>query len=147
MTAFWSIAPCSLVEVDRRFRGAYCLHYQVSGDRQYTYLKLRYTSTRLNMALYLRRLAVIFILVTESSGRVVNTPASYSGGPRFKSRPGDRLSWLRFFVVFSIPPGECRESTLKIRPRSLPTKSFQIHHYSLVTLSSTLYGLVTEKAS
>jgi hypothetical protein len=25
MTAFWDIEPCSLVEVDRRFRGAYCL--------------------------------------------------------------------------------------------------------------------------
>jgi hypothetical protein len=22
----WDIAPCSVVEVDRRFRGAYCLH-------------------------------------------------------------------------------------------------------------------------
>jgi hypothetical protein len=29
MTAFLDIAPCTLVEVDRRFRGAYCLHYQV----------------------------------------------------------------------------------------------------------------------
>jgi hypothetical protein len=28
MTTFWDIAPCSLVEVDRRFRGAYCLHYR-----------------------------------------------------------------------------------------------------------------------
>jgi hypothetical protein len=28
MTAFWDTAPCSLVEVDRRFRGAYSLHYQ-----------------------------------------------------------------------------------------------------------------------
>jgi hypothetical protein len=28
MTAFWDIAPCSLVEVDRRFSGAYCLVYQ-----------------------------------------------------------------------------------------------------------------------
>jgi hypothetical protein len=28
MTIFWDIAPCSLVETDRRFRGAYCLHYQ-----------------------------------------------------------------------------------------------------------------------
>jgi hypothetical protein len=27
-TALWDIAPCSLVEVDRRFKGAYCLHYQ-----------------------------------------------------------------------------------------------------------------------
>jgi hypothetical protein len=30
MTPFWDAAPCSLVEVDRRFRGAYCLHH--SGD-------------------------------------------------------------------------------------------------------------------
>jgi hypothetical protein len=29
---------------------------------------------------------------TERGGRVVNTPASYSGGPRFKSRSGARLS-------------------------------------------------------
>jgi len=28
MTAFCNIAPCSLVEVDRRFRGYYCLHHQ-----------------------------------------------------------------------------------------------------------------------
>jgi hypothetical protein len=28
MTAFWNIPPCSLVEVDRRFGGAYCLHHQ-----------------------------------------------------------------------------------------------------------------------
>jgi hypothetical protein len=27
MTAFWDTAPCSLVEIDRYFRGAYCLHY------------------------------------------------------------------------------------------------------------------------
>jgi hypothetical protein len=26
--AFWDIAPCSLVVVDRRFRGSYCLHHQ-----------------------------------------------------------------------------------------------------------------------
>jgi hypothetical protein len=28
ITAFCHIAPCNLVEVDRRFRGAYCLHNQ-----------------------------------------------------------------------------------------------------------------------
>jgi hypothetical protein len=28
MTVYWDTAPCSLVEVDRRFRGVYCLHYQ-----------------------------------------------------------------------------------------------------------------------
>jgi hypothetical protein len=28
MTAFWDIAPCSLAEVYRCFRDAYCLHHQ-----------------------------------------------------------------------------------------------------------------------
>jgi len=31
MTAFWDIAPCSLVEVDRRLKGAYYLNHQ-GGD-------------------------------------------------------------------------------------------------------------------
>jgi hypothetical protein len=25
---FWDVAPCSLVEIDQCFRGAYCLHHQ-----------------------------------------------------------------------------------------------------------------------
>jgi hypothetical protein len=25
---FWDVAPCSLVDADRRFRGTYSLHYQ-----------------------------------------------------------------------------------------------------------------------
>jgi hypothetical protein len=28
MAVFWVVAPCSLVEVYRRFRGACCLHHQ-----------------------------------------------------------------------------------------------------------------------
>jgi hypothetical protein len=28
MTVFWDVAPCSLVDNDRRYRGAYCLHHQ-----------------------------------------------------------------------------------------------------------------------
>jgi hypothetical protein len=28
MTAFWDVAPLSLVEVDQCFRDAYCLHHQ-----------------------------------------------------------------------------------------------------------------------
>jgi hypothetical protein len=28
MTVFWNVAPCSLVEIGSRFKGAYCLHYQ-----------------------------------------------------------------------------------------------------------------------
>jgi hypothetical protein len=32
LRVFWDVAPCSLIEVDWRFRGAYCLHHQ--GDKQ-----------------------------------------------------------------------------------------------------------------
>jgi hypothetical protein len=27
MIVFWDVVPCSLVDIDRRFRGAYCLHH------------------------------------------------------------------------------------------------------------------------
>jgi hypothetical protein len=30
MTVFWDVAPCSLAEVYRRFRGACCLHTNIS---------------------------------------------------------------------------------------------------------------------
>jgi hypothetical protein len=30
MAVFWVVAPCSLVEVYQRFRGPFCLHYQIA---------------------------------------------------------------------------------------------------------------------
>jgi hypothetical protein len=30
---FWDVAPCSYVEVDRRFRGTYCIHHLGDDDR------------------------------------------------------------------------------------------------------------------
>jgi hypothetical protein len=30
MTVFWDMVPCSLIDVDRYFRGVYCLHHQDS---------------------------------------------------------------------------------------------------------------------
>jgi hypothetical protein len=29
MAVFWDVAQCSLVDIDKRFRGAYCLHHHV----------------------------------------------------------------------------------------------------------------------
>jgi hypothetical protein len=49
---------------------------------------------------------------TERRGWVVNTLASYSGGPGFKSRPGNRISGLRFSWFSSIPPAMCLDSIL-----------------------------------
>jgi hypothetical protein len=34
MAVFWDVAPCSLVEIDRRFRGAYRLRHQGDEDRR-----------------------------------------------------------------------------------------------------------------
>jgi hypothetical protein len=28
MTVFWDVEPCGGVDIDRRFREAYCLHHQ-----------------------------------------------------------------------------------------------------------------------
>jgi hypothetical protein len=41
MTVLWNIAVCSLVEVDRRFRGVYCFHHHSSSWswRQYKHLE------------------------------------------------------------------------------------------------------------
>jgi hypothetical protein len=71
--------------------------------------------------------------------RVQEVPCSILG-------PSDRLSCFRFLWFFSVPPVEYWNSSIKIKPRPLPTKSFSVHH-SLITLSWTLYSLVTEKAS
>jgi hypothetical protein len=55
MRAFWGIAPCSLVVVDRCIRGAYCLHQH----RQFAHSKRRSTTTRLHGAISQK--ALIFI--------------------------------------------------------------------------------------
>jgi hypothetical protein len=34
VTVVWDVAPCSLVDIDLRFRGAYCLHHQ--GNESFT---------------------------------------------------------------------------------------------------------------
>jgi hypothetical protein len=52
--------------------------------------------------------------LTERCGRAVIILASYSRGPDFKSRLGDRLSWLRLFVIFFSPSRQI-DSTIKNR--------------------------------
>jgi hypothetical protein len=42
MTAYWVIAPCSLVEVDRRFRSVYCLSH---GDDRSVSTRLHYAAS------------------------------------------------------------------------------------------------------
>jgi hypothetical protein len=50
----------------------------------------------------------------EHRGRMVITPASYSGDPGFKSWPGKQQSRLRFFVVLLSPSRQVPEQGLKL---------------------------------
>jgi hypothetical protein len=47
-----------------------------------------------NLQIYTRheKVSISLAFYNKSHGRVVSIPTSYSGGPGFKSRPGDRLS-------------------------------------------------------
>jgi hypothetical protein len=63
ITAFRDIALCSLVEVDRRFRDAYCLHRH--DGRQYAHLKRRFISTRLHGATSLKAAIFTIPVITQ----------------------------------------------------------------------------------
>jgi hypothetical protein len=59
------------------------------------------------------------------------------------SKPGYRLSWLRFFVIFLSPPRRMPGYYRRSMPRPFPSKYFPIR-YSLTTISFD--ASVTEKA-
>jgi len=65
----------------------------------------------------------------------------------FKSGPGDWLSSPSFLWLFSLLPCKWQDSALKLGHDLFLPNPFAIHHHSFIILSSTLYSLVTEKAS
>jgi hypothetical protein len=67
--------------------------------------------------------------------RVVNNPALYSGGPGFKSRPGDRLFW----GFRGITPGEFLDSAFKLGHHLFFPNPFPFIIY-LPPFYSTLYS-------
>jgi hypothetical protein len=46
---------------------------------------------KINYSCLKKKILSIQMFNIERHGQVVSTPASYSGGPRYKSRPGDQL--------------------------------------------------------
>jgi hypothetical protein len=69
MNVFWDIAPCSLAEVDWRFRGSYCVRHQGNDygpkDGQSTNLWNVGLVQRDNTALYPRRLPSLYSMPWE----------------------------------------------------------------------------------
>jgi hypothetical protein len=70
---------------------------------------------------------------------VVHTPASYSGGPRFKSRPGERLS----LVIFRGFPQSFQVNAGIVPQNYAKTASFQIFQFTIYVspFHSKLYSL------
>jgi hypothetical protein len=77
-----------------------------------------------------RKKLIHFMTVTERRGWVINTP-SYSGGPGFKSRLGDRLSWVfvDFFSPFSQKPGFYLNQATSASFHTLSDSSFTYHPF------------------
>jgi hypothetical protein len=88
MAVFWDVAPCSLVDTERSFRGGYSFHHQ--GDAP---LKRRTISTRLHGATAQK--TAIFTLVAVRTWNVnyekvlmlIFIPPSLDSGPEDKILP------------------------------------------------------------
>jgi hypothetical protein len=74
---------------------------------------------------------------TQSTPRSVSTRVSCSEGPGFKSEPGDRLSWLWFFVFLLSPSRQIPDSALNYATTD-SSKSLFIRHPALCSLSYSL---------
>jgi hypothetical protein len=87
---------------------------------------------------------VYYMPCTERCGRVVNTPASYSGFPRFKSQFGGWLS-RQLFTFYLCPSRQVPSLYLKLdHDRFLPHPfQFTIH---LLSSHSTLYSLSCQES-
>jgi hypothetical protein len=81
---FWNVPPCSLVTVDRRYRGAYCLHHQDDESwcmRQYAPLK---------------RQSALMRLHGVATQKTVNSPPWEPEISRISSSLSSSLAWQPF---------------------------------------------------
>jgi hypothetical protein len=70
MTVFWDVAPCSLVEVYRRFTSAYCLHHKSLIVLMMEAISISETSTRLHCATSQK--IVIFLLAAVRTWKLTH---------------------------------------------------------------------------
>jgi hypothetical protein len=68
MAVFCDVGPCSLVDINRRFRGAYCLRHYLSfwWGRQEDSLKRRSVSTRLHGAVSQKAVSRLVVMRTRN---------------------------------------------------------------------------------
>jgi hypothetical protein len=95
MRAFWDVTPCSLVGVDRRFRGAYCLHHQ--GDESSS-------PTRLHGATSQKALTFMIVMIysnnnwynqtSSTHGEMKNAYTVLVGKPEGNNSEDWGISWM-----------------------------------------------------
>jgi hypothetical protein len=86
---------------------------------------------------------LVTVMWTERRNPAFSTPASYSGGSRFKYRLGDQAALQCFSWLSSVSPGKSQDSTLNYAMTAF-FHTFSIY-YSLVILSFEAVSLVLGK--
>lgn len=67
---------------------------------------------------------------TKYCSKMACTPVLNSGGPEFRPWPTDRLSWLRFYIVFLSPSRHILRQRLKLQHDHFLPHPFQILTHS-----------------
>jgi hypothetical protein len=94
---------------------------------------------------YINISTLIILMVSYSlfcRGPLFSSLASYLGGLRFKSRPGDRQRSWGFFVVFLRPSMQICFTTLNYATTT-SSLSFQIHSLIIQSFDSTVWVTVS----
>jgi hypothetical protein len=92
------------------------------------------------LTLYEKQTTISLCTMTWTPNVMVNTSATYLGGPEFKSRPENRLFWLRFLVVFLSTSRQMLEYYPKLDYKRFLPHPFQFIIY-LSPVHPTQYAL------
>jgi len=106
MAAFWDMAPCSRIEVDRRFRGVYYLHHWCS---QYEPLKRRSVCTRIHSATSQKTVKYVRMVAWKTNllaaERVGLTPLMSQGAIRHDPEPVPSRLPVRYCLLLPVTAG------------------------------------------
>jgi hypothetical protein len=112
MTVFWDVALCSIVDVLRRFRGAYCLHYHgaLMKEGQQEPVKRRQTSTRLHDAIFLKTVTFTVKLNTNRPEHFILTENYGTSALQKMQKASDMTNcedWMTAAVLLSPRANTC----------------------------------------
>jgi hypothetical protein len=72
MTLFWDVAPCSLVGIDRCFRGAYCLHHQGTSEKSANFYRLHGSTSHKTVIVFKHKIEYSYWITAVSCWVTIN---------------------------------------------------------------------------